>query len=77
MNLSDLGEAGFLDLLRDWTGGATGEVVLGPGDDAAILRMPGSREIVVSTSESSTYRRQRSSSPINGAAPGYPPKKRC
>lgn len=49
MNLSDLGEAGFLDLLRDWTGGATGEVVLGPGDDAAILRMPGSREIVVST----------------------------
>ena len=49
MNLSDLGESGLLDLLRDWTGGATGKVVLGPGDDAAILQPFGAREIVVST----------------------------
>ena len=30
MNLSDLGESGLLDLFRDWTGGATGKVVLEP-----------------------------------------------
>ena len=34
-----------------------------------------SRLIVVSTRESRTYRRQRVSSPMSGAAPGYPPKK--
>jgi thiamine-monophosphate kinase len=49
MNLSDLGEAGLLDLFRDWTGGATGHVLLGPGDDAALLKPSGTREIVVST----------------------------
>ncbi len=49
MNLSDLGESGLLELIRDWTGGAGGSVLLGPGDDAAILEPPEGRQIVVST----------------------------
>ncbi len=49
MNLSDLGEGGLLELIRDWTGGAGGCVLLGPGDDAAILEPPEGRQIVVST----------------------------
>lgn len=49
MNLRDLGERGLLDLFRDWTGGATGGVRLGPGDDAALLAPTGTRELVVST----------------------------
>jgi thiamine-monophosphate kinase len=49
MNLSDLGEGGLLDLLRDWTGGSGGRIVLGPGDDAAVLDLPPDRQLVVST----------------------------
>jgi thiamine-monophosphate kinase len=49
MNLSDLGEQGLLELIRDWTGGASGRVLLGPGDDAALIDPPAGRELVVST----------------------------
>lgn len=49
MKLSELGENGLLALIRDWTGSASPGVLLGPGDDAAILAPSGDREIVVST----------------------------
>ncbi len=49
MKVSDLGERGFLELLRDWTSGSKPGVLLGVGDDAAILAPSGEREIVVST----------------------------
>ncbi len=49
MNLSDLGESGLLELLRDWTGGPGGRIVLGPGDDAAVLDPPEGHHLVVST----------------------------
>jgi thiamine-monophosphate kinase len=50
MKLGDLGESGFLDLVRDWTAGPAPGVVLGAGDDAAVLELPGSdRQVVIST----------------------------
>ncbi|MCA9750985.1 MAG: thiamine-phosphate kinase [Gemmatimonadetes bacterium] len=49
MKLSDLGESGILGLFREWAGEAGGPVLLGVGDDAAILAPSGEREIVVST----------------------------
>jgi thiamine-monophosphate kinase len=49
MNVSDLGESGLVDLIRDWTSAGNSRVVLGPGDDAAILAATGEAEIVVST----------------------------
>jgi thiamine-monophosphate kinase len=50
MKLGDLGESGFLDLVRDWTAGPAPGVVLGAGDDAALLELPGrNRQAVIST----------------------------
>jgi thiamine-monophosphate kinase len=50
MRLADLGEAGLLDLVRDWTAGPRHGVVLGVGDDAAVLELPGhGAQVVVST----------------------------
>lgn len=49
MKVSDLGESGLIDLIRDWTSAGTTRVVLGPGDDAAILAPSGDSETVVST----------------------------
>lgn len=50
MKLSDLGESGFLDLVRDWTAGPAPGVVLGVGDDAALLEVPGrERLLAIST----------------------------
>jgi len=49
MKLSDLGETGLLDLFRDWTGGASGRVHLGVGDDGAILDPTGNEQVVIST----------------------------
>ncbi len=49
MKLSDLGENGLLALIRDWTESGSPAVLLGPGDDAAILAPVPGREIVVST----------------------------
>lgn len=49
MRLSDLGENGLLDLIKDWTGGNSSRVSLGIGDDAAILEPTGSEQLVVST----------------------------
>ncbi len=49
--LSDVGEFGFIELItrRVAAAGSTSSVVLGPGDDAALLRLPPGRELVVST----------------------------
>jgi thiamine-monophosphate kinase len=49
MKLSDLGERALLDLIREWTASSKKEIVLGAGDDAAILAPPPGCEIVVST----------------------------
>lgn len=49
MKLSEIGEGGLLDLLTEWTGGASGAVRLGVGDDAALLDPTGSRQLVIST----------------------------
>lgn len=50
MKLRDLGESGFLELVRDWTAGPAPGVVLGVGDDAALLQLPGrNRQVVIST----------------------------
>lgn len=49
MKLSDLGENGLLALIRDWTASGSPAVLLGPGDDAAILAPTRDLEIVVST----------------------------
>jgi thiamine-monophosphate kinase len=49
MNVSDLGESGLIDLIRDWTSAGNPRVLLGPGDDAAILASSGEHETVVST----------------------------
>ncbi|MAF26291.1 MAG: thiamine-phosphate kinase [Gemmatimonadota bacterium] len=49
MIVSELGEAGLIELFRNWTGGSARRVILGPGDDAAILRATGDRSLVVST----------------------------
>jgi thiamine-monophosphate kinase len=49
MKVSDLGERGFLELVRAWTSDSSPRVILGVGDDAAILPPSGDREIIVST----------------------------
>jgi thiamine-monophosphate kinase len=51
MKLSDLGEGGLLDLLREWTAAPSKAIAVGPGDDAAVLDLPGeaTHQIVVST----------------------------
>ena len=49
MKLSDLGENGLLALIRDWTESSSPALLLGAGDDAALLAPTGDREIVVST----------------------------
>jgi len=50
MRLSELGENGLLELIREWTSGPARGVVLGVGDDAAVLESPGrDRQLVVST----------------------------
>jgi thiamine-monophosphate kinase len=49
MTLEELGESGLLELLKDWTHGASKAVRLGIGDDAAILEVPPGRQLVVST----------------------------
>ncbi len=48
--LSDVGEFGFIELIRGWLGTASSSrVILGPGDDAAVLRPPDGCDLVVST----------------------------
>ena len=47
--LRDLGEFGLIELIRRWTPKASRRVVLGPGDDGAILRPPPGHDLVVST----------------------------
>jgi thiamine-monophosphate kinase len=48
--LRDVGEFGLIGLIQGWIGAdPSRRVVLGPGDDAAVLRMPAGRELVVST----------------------------
>jgi thiamine-monophosphate kinase len=49
MKVSDFGEKGLLDLIRDWSAGASKPVILGIGDDAAILEASRDHEIVIST----------------------------
>jgi len=48
MKLSDLGESGFLERLRDWTS-TRPPVLVGIGDDAAVLDVGGESDLVVST----------------------------
>lgn len=48
MKLSDLGEGGLLDLIRDWTT-IRPPVRTGVGDDAAVLDIGGDRDVVIST----------------------------
>ena len=47
--LRDLGEFGLIERIRRWTPKAGRRVVLGPGDDGAILRPPPGHDLVVST----------------------------
>jgi len=48
--LRDVGEFGLIDLIRGWIGeDLPRHVILGPGDDAAVLRPPAGRDLVVST----------------------------
>jgi len=47
MKLSDLGEAGLLELIRDWTT-IRPPVTTGVGDDAAVLDIGGDRDLVIS-----------------------------
>ena len=49
MRLSDLGEKGLHDLIRDWIPAASPTVRVGPGDDAAILESRKDRDLVVTT----------------------------
>lgn len=49
MNLSELGENGLVELLKEWTGRSKARVRLGIGDDAAVLDPSGTEQIVVST----------------------------
>jgi thiamine-monophosphate kinase len=49
MKVSDLGEQALLELIREWTGGPSRGVLVGAGDDAAVLAASGEKEIVVST----------------------------
>jgi thiamine-monophosphate kinase len=51
MRLSDLGEGGLIDLIRDWTSNRP-PVVVGVGDDAAVLEIGGDRDLVISTDAS-------------------------
>lgn len=48
MKLSELGERGFLELVREWTSGDRPGLVLGAGDDAALLEPSRDREIALS-----------------------------
>lgn len=47
--LRDLGEFGLIERIRRWTPKASRHVILGPGDDGAILRPPRGHDLVVST----------------------------
>jgi thiamine-monophosphate kinase len=47
VNLSDLGEFGFLDRMRDWVG--PGSALVGVGDDAAVVRLAGGGTVVATT----------------------------
>ena len=50
LSVSDVGEFGLISAIRRWIGdGASSRVVLGPGDDAALLRPRAGRDLVVST----------------------------
>jgi thiamine-monophosphate kinase len=51
MKLSDLGEGGLIDLIRDWTSSRP-PVVVGVGDDAAVLEIGGAEDLVISTDAS-------------------------
>ena len=48
--LRDVGEFGLIELISGWIGDAyPRQVVLGPGDDAAVLRPPAGQDLVIST----------------------------
>ncbi len=48
--LRDVGEFGFIEMISGWIGaGEDPRVILGPGDDGAVLRPPPGRDLVVST----------------------------
>lgn len=47
MKLSDLGEFGFIDKMRTWL--PSGQVPVGIGDDAAVMRPAGGEEIVAAS----------------------------
>ncbi|MGQ0722723.1 MAG: thiamine-phosphate kinase [Candidatus Eiseniibacteriota bacterium] len=51
MKLSDLGEGGLLDLLREWTAAPSPGIAVGPGDDAAVLDVPGATHQIVITTD--------------------------
>jgi thiamine-monophosphate kinase len=48
MKLSDLGEVGLIDLIREWTTSRK-PVLVGIGDDAAVLEIGGDKDLVIST----------------------------
>ncbi len=61
MRLEELGEFGFLARLRDRLGGSAPGVVLGSGDDAAVLLWEGGKYLLVTTDavvEGRHFRRQ-------------------
>lgn len=47
--LRDVGEFGLIELIYRWVPAGGPRVVLGPGDDAAVLRPPAGHDLVVST----------------------------
>jgi thiamine-monophosphate kinase len=47
VKLSDLGEFGFIDRLRDWL--PAGDAIVGVGDDAAVVRMRDGGDLVASS----------------------------
>ena len=47
--MRDLGEFGLIERIQRWTAKAPRHVLLGPGDDGAILRPPSGHDLVVST----------------------------
>jgi thiamine-monophosphate kinase len=47
--LRDVGEFGLIELISRWIPDGGRQVVLGPGDDAAVLRPPRGHDLVVST----------------------------
>lgn len=51
MKLSDLGEGGLIGLIRDWTSSRP-PVVVGVGDDAAVLEIGADKDLVISTDAS-------------------------